>query len=135
MAGEDTRLEQIFEEYQRKHSALSELHKKMQAISVTAVSPRREVEVTVNHGGGMTDIAFTGPAYKRLAPKELSELIMRTLEEAKEKAAAESAELLAPMMPGGMNPRDLIAGRLGMDQLAPADGPRLPQIIREQLQR
>ena len=38
-------------------------------------------------------------------------------------------------MPAGVNARDLVAGRLGIEPLAPSDGPRLPQIIREQLQR
>jgi len=131
----DSRLEQMFEQYQRQHSMLTDLHQKMKEISVTATSPRREVEITVNHGGSVTDIAFTGSAYKRMAPKELAEVIMRTLEDAKDKAADESARLLEPVMPNGMNARDLLAGRLGIEQLAPADGPRLPQIVREELQR
>jgi len=132
---DDHRLETIFEEYQRQRLSITELHQKIQAISVTAASARRELEVTVNHGGGVTDITFIGTGYRKLAPKDLSALIMRTIADAKEKAAAESAELLAPMMPAGLNARDLLAGRLGLDQLAPADGPRLPQIVREQLQR
>jgi DNA-binding protein YbaB len=132
---DDHRLETMFEEYQRQRLTLTELHQKIQAISVTASSPRREVEVTVNHGGSITDIKFTGTGYRRLAPKELSALIMHTIDEAKEQAAAESAELLAPMMPAGLNARDLLAGRLGLEQMAPSDGPRLPQIVREQLRR
>jgi len=132
---DDHRLETMFEEYQRQRVTLTELHQKIQAISATASSPRREVEVTVNHGGGITDITFTGTAYRRLAPKDLSALILRTIDDAKQQAAAESAELLAPMMPAGLNARDLLAGRLGLEQLAPSDGPRLPQIVREQLQR
>jgi DNA-binding protein YbaB len=132
---DDHRLETMFEEYQRQRLTLTELHQKIQAISVTTSSPRREVEVTVNHGGNITDIAFTGTGYRRLAPKELSALIMKTIADAKEQAAAESAELLAPLMPAGLNARDMLAGRLGLEQMAPSDGPRLPQIVREQLQR
>ena len=132
---DDHRLETMFEEYQRQRLTLTELHQKIQAISVTASSARRELEVTVNHGGAITDITFTGTGYRKLAPKDLSALILRTIADAKEQAAAESAELLAPMMPAGLNARDLVAGRLGLEQLAPSDGPRLPQIVREQLQR
>ena len=61
---------------------------------------------------------------------ECSEKLM-----AKERAAAESAELLAPLMPNGLDARELLAGRASLDQLAPPDGPRLPRIVREQLQR
>lgn len=135
MSGDTSRVEQIFQEYQRQHAVFTDLHRQIQAISVTAASPRREVEVTVDHSGKVTGIDFTGSAYKRLAPKELSELIMRTLEDAKEQAADQSAELLTPVMPEGLNARDLVSGRLGIDKLAPADGPRLPRIVREQLQR
>ena len=135
MSGDDHRLESIFEEYQRQRGALSDLHRRVQEISVTVASPRREVEVTVNHGGSLTDISFVGTGYRRLAPRELSDLILKTLADAKEKAAAESAEIIAPLMPAGVNARDLVAGRLGIEPLAPSDGPRLPQIIREQLQR
>jgi len=132
---DDHRLETMFEEYQHQHLTLTELHQKIQAISVTASSQRRELEVTVNHGGHLTDITFTGAAYRRLAPKELSALIMKTIGDAKEQSAAESAKLLSPMMPAGLNARDLLAGRLGLEQMAPSDGPRLPQIVREQLER
>ncbi|MET0491506.1 MAG: YbaB/EbfC family nucleoid-associated protein [Actinoplanes sp.] len=132
---DDHRLETMFEEYQRQRVTLTELHQKIRAISVTASSARREIDVTVNHGGSITDITFNGTGYRKLAPKDLSALILRTVADAKEKAAAESAELLAPLMPSGLNARELLAGRLDLDKLAPADGPRLPQIVREQLQR
>lgn len=135
MSGADHRLEQMLEEYQRQRASLTDLHQKIQEIAVTVASPRREVEVTVNHNGNLTDIAFVGTAYRRLAPKELSALIMRTLGDAKEKAAEESAELISPLLPAGLNARDLVAGRLGIEAQAPSDGPRLPQIIREQLRR
>lgn len=132
---DDHRLETMFEDYQRQRLSLTEIHQKIQAISVTATSARRELEVTVNHGGAVTDISFVGTGYRKLAPKDLSALILRTIADAKEQAAAESAQLLAPMMPAGLNARDLVAGRLGLEQLAPSDGPRLPQIVREQLKR
>jgi YbaB/EbfC DNA-binding family protein len=102
---------------------------------VTATSPRKEVSVTVNHGGNLTSINFTGTAYKRLASKDLAALIMRTLDEAREKAADESAELVAPMVPSGVNARDLVSGKLGVEPLMPADGPRVPRAVREYLQR
>jgi DNA-binding protein YbaB len=132
---DDHRLEAMFEEYQRQRLSLTELHQRIQAITATASSPRRELDVTVNHAGSVVDITFHGPAYRRLAPKDLSALILKTIEDAKAKAIAESAELIEPMMPAGLNARDLLAGRLGLNDMVPADGPRLPQIVTEQLQR
>lgn len=135
MSGDDRRLEQLFEDYQRQRSRMADLAREMQEISATATSPRREVSVTVKHTGGVTDIKFTGSSYRRMAPNELSSLIMTTIADAKEQAADAAAELIAPMLPAGMNARDMVAGKLGVEALAPAAGPRLPQAVREQLQR
>jgi DNA-binding protein YbaB len=134
-AGQDGFLEDLLAQYQRQRSALAELHQRMQQVSATALSPRRELSVTYSHSGGVTDIKFLNSAYRRLAPNELSDLIMATVREAKDKAATEAAEVIAPAVPNGLNPQDLVRGKLGADALMPADGPRLPQIVREQLER
>jgi DNA-binding protein YbaB len=129
------RIEQIYEEYQRQRNVLSDLHRQIQEISVTAVSARKEVSVTVNHAGTVTDIAFNGTTYRRHAAKDLSALVMKTIAEAKQKAMEQSADLLGPLMPTGINARDLLSGRLGLDGFMPSDGPRLHPAVREQLQR
>jgi DNA-binding protein YbaB len=134
-AGQDGFLEDLLAQYQQQRSALADLHRRMQEVSATAVSPRRELSVTYRHAGGLTDIKFLNSAYRRLAPNELSDLIMATVREAKDKAATEAAEIIAPTVPNGLNPQDLVRGKLGTDALMPPDGPRLPQIVREQLER
>lgn len=134
MSGEQERvLEQLFQDYQSHRSRMADLAQQMQEVSGTATSPRRELTVTVKHNGGLSDIKFTGSAYRRMSPAELSELIMTTVTEAKEKAADAAAEVLAPMLPGNMNARDVATGKFGIETFAPADGPRLPQAVREQL--
>ena len=135
MSNQGHSLEHLFEQYREQRNAFTDLHRKVQEIAATATSPRKEVSVTVNHGGSLTDISFAGTAYKRMSSKDLSALILRTFQDAREKAFEESAALIAPLMPAGLNARELVAGRLGMDTLVPADGPRLPASIREHLQR
>jgi DNA-binding protein YbaB len=133
MSGEQERvLEELFEGYQRQRSRMADLAQQMKEVSGTATSPRRELTVTVEHNGGLTDIKFTGSAYRRMAPNELSELILSTVAEAKEKATEAAAEVMAPMLPPSMNARDVVSGKFGMDLFAPAE-PRLPQAVREQL--
>ncbi|RZU53492.1 YbaB/EbfC DNA-binding family protein [Krasilnikovia cinnamomea] len=136
MSGERDRcVEDLLQQYQRQRSGLAELHRRMQEVSATAVSPRREVSVTVNHNGGVTDIKFTGSAYRRMTPQELSAVIMRTLHDAREQAADEAARIIAPILPEGLNARDVVSGRLSTEQLVPSSGPRMPQVVREQLAR
>ena len=130
---QDRILETMFAEYQQQRSRMTELHRQMRDLSATAVSPRNEVSVTVSQVEGVIDIKFSGGAHRRLAPQELSELVMTTLNEAKEKVRDQAAEVIAPVLPDGMNARDLVAGRLGAEELLPADGPRLPTVVREHL--
>ncbi len=131
--GRERIIEDLLEQYQRQRSGLADLQRRMQAIAVTVVSPRRDLSVTVGHGGVVSDLKFMGSRYRRMSPQELSDLVLATIEAAREKAATEAAEIVGPMLPGGVNARDLVAGRLGADHFAPADGPRLPGAVSEYL--
>jgi DNA-binding protein YbaB len=126
------RIEELFEQYQRQREGFRELHRRMHAISVTATSPRREVAVSVGHGGTVTDIRFPTSAYRRLAPAELTGVIMQTLAEAKNQAQDEAAAIIAPLLPQGMQAKDLLSGRVSAEALMPAQ-PRLPNSVLEQL--
>jgi DNA-binding protein YbaB len=135
MDGEGGRaLEELFEEYQRERRGLGELQRKMQAISVTATSARREVSATVSFTGMLQDISFPTSAYRRMAPQELSAILMRTVSEAKEKAATEAAELISPLMPPGLNAKDLVMGRVGVETFVPPE-PRMAAVVSEHLRR
>ena len=64
-----TRIESLFQEYERQRSSLGEMQQKMRAISATATSQRREVAVTVGQNGVLTDVQFPTSAYKRMTPQ------------------------------------------------------------------
>jgi DNA-binding protein YbaB len=128
------RIEDLYEQYQRQRQGLGELQQRMQAIAVTAYSPRREVAVTVGYTGVVSDISFPNSNYRRLAPQELSAMLMRAIADAKDRAAAEAAEVLTPLMPAGLDAKDLVSGRYSVDQLVPAE-PRFPPVVAEQLAR
>ena len=128
-------LEELHKAYQQQRSLLTELRTQITDIAVTAVSTRKEVSVTVNNTGVITDITFLGSGYKRHNAKELSALVMQTIGEAKAKAQELSAQLLAPFLPPGMDARRLMSGNVDVDAIAPPDGPRMPQAVREQLYR
>jgi DNA-binding protein YbaB len=126
-------LEQLHRAYQQQRSLLADLRTQMEEITVTAVSTRKEVSVTVNKTGQVSDIKFLGTGYKRHSAKDLSALVMQTMDEAKAKALELSAAVLGPFMPAGMDARRLMEGDI--ETIAPADGPRMPQAVREQLNK
>ena len=131
----DRIVEQLFEDYQRQRSRMADLSKQLQEISATATSPRREVAVTVQHQGGISDLKFLSGAYKRMAPADLAELILATVAEARKRAGDAAAELLAPMLPSSMNAREIVSGKLDLESIAPAAGPLLPTVVHEHLHR
>jgi DNA-binding protein YbaB len=126
------RIESLFEQYKKQREGFGALQQKMQAITVTTTSPRREVSVTVGHGGVVSDVSFPTGAYRRLAPAELTALIMQTMNAAKEQAQEQAAAIIAPMLPQGMNAKDLLNGRASADMLMPPQ-PRMANSVREQL--
>ena len=133
--GQDRILEDLFEEYQQQRSRLTGLQRQMREISATAVSPRHEVSVTFSQTDGVTDIKFTGGGHRRLAPQELSELVMTTMRQAQEMTRDQAVALVAPMLPDGIEARDVVSGRIGAGELLPPDGPRLPAVVRDHLER
>jgi hypothetical protein len=130
--GFEHRIEELFAEYERRRSGLSELQQRMEAIRGTALSKRRELSVTAAHNGVVTEIRFLTGAYKRMPPQELAALLMETIAEAKDAAAEQAAEVLTPLLPPGIDPKALAGGRLGADDLVPPR-PRIPQVVREHL--
>ena len=126
------RLERMFEQYRQQREGLGALTEKMAAVSATATSPRREVEVTVGRNGVVTGVKFPTTAYRRMTPRELAETIMATMNEAKAEAQEQSAAILAPMMPPGMDVKAVLSGQMRPDALMP-EQPVLAPSVREQL--
>lgn len=130
----DDRIEQLFEEYQRKRDTLAETQRQMSAISATASSPRREVTITVGQNGVLTDVQFANSAYRRMSPTDLSAAILSTYTDAKEDAMRQAADILAPLLPDGVDASALVRGKAGPDAFLPAE-PRLATSVREILMR
>lgn len=128
------RIEGLFQEYEKQRTSLTEMQAKMSALSATAMSPRREVSVTVGQNGVLNDVQFPSGAHKRLATADLTRLIMETYADAKEQVMNQAAELLAPMLPDGLDAQKLVRGQAGADAFMPKQ-PRMVTSVREMLMR
>ncbi|HYQ63790.1 YbaB/EbfC family nucleoid-associated protein [Actinophytocola sp.] len=118
-----TRVEALRQEYERQRDGLDELRRRMGELSVTAVSARREVSVTVGPQGTVTDLRFPTSAYRRLAPTELSTLLLRTIGEAREQVLDEAVEIMTPLLPPefSLDPRELLSGRVSVGRFEPSE--------------
>ena len=126
------RIEGLFAEYERQRNSLGEMQQKMQAISATATSQRREVAVTVGQNGVLTDVQFSTGAYRRMTPKELSSVLLAAYADAMEQAMVQAAEVLKPMLPDGMDADRLVRGTADAEAYFPAE-PRMTTSVREML--
>jgi DNA-binding protein YbaB len=72
----------------------------LREVGASATSPRGEVTVTVNAGGGLEQVRLT-PAARRLEADALSELIVATSREAQRLASARMTEVMASYLGEG----------------------------------
>ncbi|SCF40108.1 YbaB/EbfC DNA-binding family protein [Micromonospora matsumotoense] len=125
------RMEELFAEYERQRNSVTELQERMKEVRASATSPRREVTVTVGQNGVITDIAFPTSAYRRMTPLALQTSIMQTFTEAKEQVMVQAANLLAPLLPEGVDAAKVVRGEAGVDMFLPPEGPRINSSFRE----
>ncbi|WP_033346214.1 YbaB/EbfC family nucleoid-associated protein [Catenuloplanes japonicus] len=126
-------IETLFAEYERHRESASDLQRRLNEVSATATSPRREVTVTAGPQGALTGIAFPTGATRRLPPAELAALIMKTYADAREQVMDASAALLAPMLPPGIDAAAMVRGESSTDALMPPGAPPMVNSVREAL--
>ncbi|WP_329069060.1 YbaB/EbfC family nucleoid-associated protein [Amycolatopsis sp. NBC_01480] len=120
-------LEDALGAYQRQRERLTDVKEKMDSLTSTATSARREVTATVGRTGELTELSFPTSAYKRMAPAELASVIVRTISEARQASIAASAEELAPMLPPGFSAQDMMSGKVDVRALIAARVPGLDE--------
>ena len=97
--------------YERRRDQLLATRRQLEAVTATVTAPRQVVTATVGRGGEVTELKFPTSAYKQLAPAELAAVLLKTINEARGEMLAKSAELLAPMLPAGLDAHDVVTGR------------------------
>jgi DNA-binding protein YbaB len=117
----DEQLERLLATYRDQVAGLADTQARLAAISCSATAPRQTVTATVGNQGEILDLKFPTDAYKRMAPKELSNAILTTIREAREKSLAEAAAILAPMLPDGMDAHQIVSGKADLRSLMPRE--------------
>jgi hypothetical protein len=103
----------------QRRAALTRLRADLSAVSATATAPRRVVSATVGPRGELTDLRFPTGVYRSLTPAELATVITKTVADAQAQARARWAELLTPLLPGGLSADAVLAGTAELGDLVP----------------
>lgn len=119
--GYEQQMEEALAQYQRRRVELAEFQSNVAEVSVTVTAPRKVVTVTIGSGGVIKDVKFPTTAYKNLSGPELAKVLLKTIEDARAQALDQIADLLAPMLPPGLDPREVVRGTADLNTVMPED--------------
>lgn len=75
----------------------------IESATATATTEDRLIKATVDGRGRLTEIAFSGRRWRELAPKDLASRIVEVVTRAQDRAAENTAALMAELMPAGID--------------------------------
>ncbi|MGQ4516490.1 YbaB/EbfC family nucleoid-associated protein [Streptomyces sp. DW26H14] len=125
----DQQIEDLLADYRTAREQAVDVRRRINEIEATATAPRRSVKVTVGAQGQVTALEFPTNAFRTMAPKELSKVIVSTLEQARAKALEQVMESAIGPLPGGLTPDALARGDIDPRSLLPEDV-HLPDAVR-----
>jgi DNA-binding protein YbaB len=128
----DQGIEDLLTLYRQQREEAAETRRKINEVTGTGTAPRQAVKVTVGARGDVTAIEFPTGAYRRMAPKELSDALLTALAQAREKALEQVAELTSLSLPPGVGLTDLLEGKAEPTALLSED-PTMPDSVRDYL--
>ena len=126
----DRDIEDLLVLYRKQREEAAETRRRINEVTATGTAPRQSVKVTASANGEISAVEFPTGAYRRMAPKELSEAVMTALVQAREKALEQVAELTSLGLPPGVSVGDLLQGKADPTALL-SDDPAMPDAVRD----
>lgn len=115
----DRTLEQIAADYARHRAAAVESIRRVAEISATVTSSQGLVTVTVGGQGEITALTFNSQDYRKMAPAELSQVVLDTVTRARESALQQVMGVIPGTTVGGVSLQDMMQGRVDWDRVLP----------------
>ncbi|MFE6742667.1 YbaB/EbfC family nucleoid-associated protein [Streptomyces tubercidicus] len=125
----DEQVEELLAQYHQAREEAVDSRRRIDEIEATVTAQRRAVKVTVGARGQVKALDFPTSAYRTMAPKDLSKVILATLEQARAQALSKVSEVALGGMPGGMSAADLLEGRVDPQSFLPEEL-ELPEAVR-----
>jgi hypothetical protein len=132
VAGYEQEIEQLLADYRKEREEADSNRRRVNAVTGTATSRRREVKITVSARGEVSEIDFPTGAFRRMTPKELGEIIRTTIAEARAQALEQVDEIPFARSLFGLKPSEVLTGEFDMNSLLPVD-PQTGDLVRDYL--
>ena len=110
-------IEQAMLQFAQQRDKLLETRQELGKTTVDETTKDHLLTVTVAVSGEIKKIKFDRTDYVRMAPDELSALLVETINKARQKAAAKAAEAMNPLRDFSTQLRDSLAGSSDLDEM------------------
>jgi DNA-binding protein YbaB len=104
-------------ELRRSQERLRSLRGEMQSKATKATSKDGMVTVTLDGRSEVTSIAFNTAKFRRMAPAELSAVLVETISRARSEGRARAIDAYRSMFPQGMDLDAVMTGKFNMDKM------------------
>ena len=126
----DHQIEELLREYRKQRDAIADMRRQIQETTVTVTAPKQAVKVTVGAQGEVQAIEFPTTAFRRMPQKELADILLTTIQQARVKALEKTGEVVSARLPAGVTMTDLLQGKADPTDILPAE-PVLPDEVRD----
>lgn len=104
-------------ELRRSQERLRSLRDQMQSKATKVTSKDGMVTVTLDGRSEVTSIAFNTVKFRRMAPAELSAVLVETINRARSEGRARVIDAYRSMFPNGMDLDAVMTGKFNMDKM------------------
>lgn len=133
-SGFEAAINQMLAELTQQRENMTRFQDGYASVTGTAVAPKRQLSVTVNAQGEITELKFLNQSYRSMAGAELASVIMTTIKEAQRDARSRLAEQVGGVGVPGADLPDLVDGQIDWNT-ALSDALSVPQSFLDLLQR
>lgn len=106
----ESAMNELLADFAKTRDEMLQMNKAMNGLTGTAKSKRRQVSAVVDAHGDVVELTFHGEGYRTLPPRELADVIVRTIREARQSVQAQVWESVGDGLPPGTEMQDVVTG-------------------------
>jgi DNA-binding protein YbaB len=117
----EKQIDRLMADYQRHRTDALEVGEHMRSITGTATTGKGLITAVVGPGGEVRSITFHSRRYRVMAPAELAQVVIDTIEQARRNAVEQMAAAMPTVALAGMTYEDMLHGRVDVEAILPKD--------------
>jgi DNA-binding protein YbaB len=121
--------EKAMAELAQTQERLRETRAQLAAKPTKVTSKDGMITMTLDGGGEVTEIKFNTAKFRRMAPAELGAALVDAFSRARAEGRARMIEAYRPFLPAGLDPDQILAGKINVDGMFASARERSEQVF------